>query len=310
MAGHDRRDELRDELRAQFDGAKAQFEATSAKIEKRAGRNLFLAIGSGVIFAAIFLAALFISTWTFAILVAVLVTIALVELASAFRVAGRRVPRVGAAIGGLIIIAGAAFYGAEGALIGLFLASLILVVWRLIEGLVPAWETPPKTLIRDVFSGLFSLVYVAFLGSLAVLLSQGQRGEWWAFALVLLAVSVDIGAYAAGVTLGKHKMTPRISPNKTWEGFAGAAVAAIIAGVAISLLALEQPWWVGVILGVVVLFTATGGDLTESLIKRNLGVKDMSTWIPGHGGFLDRLDSLLPSAVGVYGVALSLGVFA
>ena len=310
MTGHDRRDDLRDEIRAQFDGAKAQFEATSAKLEKRAGRNLFLAIGTGLVFAAIFLVALFVSPWTFAILIAVIVTIALLELASAFRVAGRRVPRIGVALGGIIIVAGAAFFGAEGALLGLFVASLMLVVWRLIEGLVPAWETPPKTLIRDVFSGLFSLVYVAFLGTLALLLSHGERGEWWVFALVLLTVSVDTGAYASGVTLGKHKMTPRISPNKTWEGFAGAAVAAMIAGIAISLLALNQPWWVGVILGVVVLFTATGGDLAESLIKRNLGVKDMSTWIPGHGGFLDRLDSLLPSAVGVYGVALSLGVFA
>jgi phosphatidate cytidylyltransferase len=310
VAGHDRRDEFREELRAQFDGAKAQFESTSAKLEQRAGRNLFLAVGSGLVFAAAFVVSLFTSTWVFAGLVAVIVIIALVELASAFRVAGRRVPRLGVALGGVIIIAGTAFFGAEGALLGLFIASALLTVWRLFESLVPAWETPPKTLVRDVFSGLFSLVYIGFLGSLAVLLTQAPGGQWWAFALVLLAVSVDIGAYAAGVTLGKHKMTPRISPNKTWEGFAGAAVAAIVVGVAISLLALDQPWWVGVILGVVVLFTATGGDLAESLIKRNLGVKDMSTWIPGHGGFLDRLDSVLPSAVGVYGVALSVGVFA
>ncbi len=310
MSGHDRRDELRDELRAQFDEARAQFEATSAKIEQRAGRNLFLAIASGLIFAAVFLVTLFTAKWAFIALVAALVTVAIVELASAFRVAGRRVPRIGAALGSLVIVAGAAFMGAEGALLGLFAASVLLVLWRLVEGLVPAWEVPPKTLVRDVFSGLFSLVYVPFLGSIAVLLFQAPRGEWWVFSLVLVVVSVDIGAYAAGVTLGKHKMTPRISPNKTWEGFAGAAAAAIISGVAISLLALQQPWWVGVILGVVVLITATGGDLTESLIKRNLGVKDMSSWIPGHGGFLDRLDSLLPSAVGVYGVALSLGVFA
>lgn len=310
MSGQDRRDELRDELRAQFDGAKAQFEATSAKIEKRAGRNLFLAIGSGLLFAAAFLVSLFTVSWAFVAFVALLVTIALIELASAFRVAGRRVPRVGVALGGLVIIAGAAFGGAEGVLLGLFAGSTLLVLWRLVEGLVPAWEVPPKTLIRDVFSGLFSLVYVAFLGSLAVLLLQAPRGQWWVFALVLVVVSVDVGAYAAGVTLGKHKMTPRISPNKTWEGFAGAALAAMVTGVAISLLALQQPWWVGVVLGVVVLITATGGDLAESLIKRNLGVKDMSSWIPGHGGFLDRMDSLLPSAVGVYGVALSLGVFA
>lgn len=311
MSGQDRRDELREELRAQIGDAKAQFEATNAKIEEKAGRNLFLAILSGLIFAAVFLVTLFTVQWAFIALVAAIVTVALIELAAAFRVSGRRVPRLGVAIGGLIIVGGAAFFGARGALFGLFIASALLVIWRLLEGLVPAWEVPPKTLLRDVFSGLFTLVYVPFLASMAVLLVQApERGEWWVFALVLIVVSVDVGAYAAGVTLGKHKMTPRISPNKTWEGFAGAAVAAIAAGVTISLLALDQPWWVGVLLGVIVLITATGGDLTESLIKRNLGVKDMSSWIPGHGGFLDRLDSLLPSAVAVYGVALSLGVFA
>lgn len=309
MSGHDRRDELRDELRSQLDEAKAQFEAKSAKLEEKAGRNLFLAFGTGLLFAAVFLVGLFTFYWLFVALISAIVIIALIELASAFRVSGRRVPRIGVALGGVVIVLGAAIWGAEGALIGLFVGSALLILWRVIEGLMPAWETPPKTLIRDVFSGLFSLVYVAFLGSLAILLLNAQNGQWWVFTLVLLAVSVDIGAYAAGVTLGKHKMTPRISPNKTWEGFAGAAVAAILAGVLVTVFALHQPWWVGVILGVVVLFTATGGDLTESLIKRNLGVKDMSSWIPGHGGFLDRLDSLLPSTVGVYGVALSLGVF-
>ncbi len=310
MSGHDRRDELRGELRAQIDGAKAHFEATNAKIEQKAGRNLFLAVISGVIFAGAFVVTLFTVQWAFIALIAVIVTVALVELAAAFRVAGRRVPRVGVALGGLIIVSGAALFGAEGLLLALFAASMLLIIWRLIEGLVPAWEVPPKTLIRDVFSGLFALVYVPFLASTAVLLVQAPNGQWWVFALVLIVVSVDVGAYAAGVALGKHKMTPRISPNKTWEGFGGAALFAAISGVTISLLALEQPWWVGVLLGAVVLLTATGGDLTESLIKRNLGVKDMSSWIPGHGGFLDRLDSLLPSAIGVYGVALSLGVFA
>lgn len=300
----------RSELRAQFDGARAQFEATSARIEEKAGRNLFLAIGTGLIFAAAFLASLFIVKQVFAVLVVLLVSVALVELAAAFRVAGRRVPRIGVVLGGLIITGGAILWGAEGMLLGLFAGSLLLTLWRLVEGLVPAWEVPPKTLVRDVFSGLFTLVYVAFLASFALLLLNAPLGEWWVFALVLVVVSVDVGAYAAGVTLGRHKMTPRISPNKTWEGFAGAAAAAVISGVAISLLALDQPWWVGVVIGVVVLLTATGGDLTESLIKRNLGVKDMSSWIPGHGGFLDRLDSLLPSAVGVFGVALALGVFA
>ncbi|MCW2288114.1 phosphatidate cytidylyltransferase [Leucobacter luti] len=304
MPGSDKRDELRNAL----ESTRAQLEATNARIEARAGRNLFFAILSGLVFGGVFLASLLLVKQLFVVLVAVIVAVALVELASAFRVSGRRVPRAGVVLGGLIVVGGAYFWGAEGMLLGLFTGSALLTVWRLIEGLFPAWETPPRTLVRDVFSGLFTLVYVAFLASFTVLLVEAERGEWWVFSLVVIVVSVDVGAYAAGVTLGKHKMTPRISPNKTWEGFFGAAVLAATVGVLVAIFALQQPWWVGIILGVVVLFTATGGDLTESLIKRNLGVKDMSSWIPGHGGFLDRLDSLLPSAVGVYGVALFLGV--
>lgn len=300
--------ENRDDFRAHLDSQRARLEATSARIESRAGRNLFLAIGSGLIFGAVFLASLFFFKFIFVLLVTAIVAIALVELAVAFRQAGRRVPRVGVVLGGLTVVAGAYFYGAGGMLLGLFAGSVLLTLWRLFENLLPSIEVPPKTLVRDVFSGLFVLVYVAFLASFTVLLIQADRGQWWVFGLVAIVVSVDVGAYAAGVTMGKHKMTPRISPNKTWEGFAGAAVAAIAVGIVIAIFALEQPWWVGALLGVIVLLTATGGDLTESLIKRNLGVKDMSTWIPGHGGFLDRLDSLLPSAVGVFGVALAIGV--
>lgn len=262
----------------------------------------------GLLLGAALLASLFIVKDVFALFVAIIVGLGSVELATAFRIAGRRVPRLGVTIGSLGIIASAYFGGAAGMLLGLFAAVVLLTLWRLIEGVVPRSVTPPRTLIRDVFSGLFTLVYVSFLAGFAVLLVMAQRGEWWVLAVVLVVVSVDIGAYAAGVLFGKHKMTPRISPNKTWEGFVGAAIVAMVAGVTISVTALEQPWWVGVVLGALTLLTATGGDLTESLMKRDLGVKDMSNWIPGHGGLLDRLDSLLPSVVVGYGLAVCLGV--
>jgi phosphatidate cytidylyltransferase len=99
-------------------------------------------------------------------------------------------------------------------------------------------------------------------------------------------------------------MAPLISPKKTWEGFAGSVVAALVAGVLASIFMLQQPWWVGLILGGTMVITATGGDLAESLIKRDLGIKDISTWLPGHGGFLDRLDSILPSAAAAYALYL------
>ena len=310
MTGAGRREELREEIRSGLGGARAQLEAANAKIEAKAGRNLFLALGVGLLLGGLFLLALFIEKSWFPLFVGFFTTLAVIELATAFRVSGRRVPRIGAALGAILIIVGTAFWQATGMLVGLFAAAALLVLWRLVESFVPRWDAPPKTLLRDAVSGIFVLVYGPFLGGFAILLSQADRGDWWVFTLVLLVVACDVGAYAAGVMFGRHKMTPRISPNKTWEGFAGAAVLAIIAGVPMAIVALQQDWWVGMVLAIVVLLTATGGDLTESLIKRNLGVKDMSTWVPGHGGLFDRLDSLLPSAIGAYAVALVIGVFA
>ena len=146
-----------------------------------------------------------------------------------------------------------------------------------------------------LIAGLIQL-YVPFLTSLCLILLRQDGGEWWVLAFVIIAVASDTGAYATGLSFGKHPMAPRISPKKTWEGFAGAAAAASIAGVLLALFMLGLPWWTGLILGVVILGTATAGDLGESMIKRDLGIKDMSSWLPGHGGVLDRLDSILPSA--------------
>ena len=115
------------------------------------------------------------------------------------------------------------------------------------------------------------------------------------FAGVVIVVSVDVGAYVTGLSVGRTPLAPKISPKKTWEGFAGSAVAAIIAGGLLAPFVLNLPVWVGIVLGLLLLGSATLGDLIESLIKRDLGIKDISSWLPGHGGFLDRLDSILPS---------------
>lgn len=277
-----------------------QFEETNARIEARTGRNLFLAIASGVVFGAVFVLCLFFLTEVFVVMVAAIVAITVLELATAFRTNGRRIPRVGGILFALLIIAGAYWFGAAGMFAALLVSVLGLTLWRLIEGLIPGNEVPPKTLFRDVFAGVFTLVYIAFFSGFTVLLVLLPEGQWWVFTLIAVVVSVDVGAFAAGVSFGKHKMVPKISPNKTWEGFAGAAAASILVATLLSVFVLDQPWWIGVLMGLLLLLTATGGDLTESLIKRNLGVKDMGTWIPGHGGFLDRLDSVFPSTVVAY----------
>ena len=149
---------------------------------------------------------------------------------------------------------------------------------------------------------MFVQLYITFLAGFYVVLTgeKDNGGQWWVLAALIIVVTTDVGAYAAGLSFGKHKMAPKISPGKTWEGFAGAAVAAMIAGILLAWLMLGQPWWEGTIMGLTLMLVGTMGDLIESLLKRELGIKDISGWLPGHGGFLDRLDSILPSAAVAY----------
>jgi len=154
--------------------------------------------------------------------------------------------------------------------------------------------------LADIGAGLFVQLYVVFLAGFYVVLAGEDDGRWWVLAALIIVVSTDVGAYAAGLSFGRHKLAPRISPGKTWEGFAGAAVVAMGAGTLLAWLMLDEPWWEGTIMGLVLMLVGTMGDLIESLIKRELGIKDISGWLPGHGGFLDRLDSILPSAAVAY----------
>ncbi len=148
------------------------------------------------------------------------------------------------------------------------------------------------------------MIYVAFMAGFTVLLTAQDGGQWWTLAFLIVVVAVDTGAYASGLAFGKHLMAPTISPKKTWEGFAGSVAAALIAGILLAIFMLQQPWWVGVILALAMVLTATSGDLAESLIKRDLGIKDISSFLPGHGGFLDRLDSALLSGAVAYALFL------
>ncbi len=300
----------REVMRARLQARREQFEVENARLTARAGRNLVIAVSTGLVFAAVFLVSLFLWAPLLFILGLALGVLAVIELASAMRQAGLRVPRIAVAFSAVVILVGTYYFGAPGLVHGLFLGSAILVLWRVIEGLFPSTKVPWRTLVLDVFAGLFTLAYVPFLLGMALLISEAENGRWWIFVLVLVVVSCDIGAYAAGVSFGKHKMAPRVSPNKTWEGLAGAATLALVAATLSSVFLLQIEWWHGVVLGLLVLLTATVGDLTESLIKRNLGIKDMSSWLPGHGGLLDRLDSILPSIVPVYAVALLSGALA
>ncbi|WP_285117143.1 phosphatidate cytidylyltransferase [Leifsonia sp. fls2-241-R2A-40a] len=302
------RDEFRAQVqvtRADFErqvqARKAQLDATNERIAERTGRNLILAIVIGLAVGAVVVLTLIFIKELFLPFGMVMAGFASFELAQAFRVTGRRVPRVPTVIAAVSIVPATFFFHAGGQLVSLSAGILLVIVWRFVDEIVSrSQRRGAGALGRDLLWGVFVQLYVTLLASFVILLLAEPGGEWWVLAFLILVVSVDTGAYVSGLSWGKHPMAPTISPKKTWEGFAGAAAAAIIAGILLSVFMIGEPWWFGVVFGVVVLLTATAGDLAESLVKRDLGIKDMSSWLPGHGGFLDRLDSILPSAAATY----------
>lgn len=279
-----------------FDEARAHLDATNERIKARTGRNLILAVLIGLALGLIMLFSLIVIKQIFMLFAAVIVVFASYEFVSALRISGRRVPPVAAVVAAVSVVPAAFFWGAAGQWLVVLLGTVFVVVWRLAEQASKRMRTEKSALLPDLGAAVLVQVYVTFLASFAVVLVGQDGGEWWTLAFLILVIAADTGAYASGLLFGKHPMAPVISPKKTWEGFAGGAVATITAGVLLGIFMLDQPWWFGLIFGVAILLSATLGDLAESLIKRDLGIKDMSSWLPGHGGFLDRLDSILPSA--------------
>ena len=294
----------RAEFEARAQEARAQFDATQEKIRARTGRNLLAAIAIGVVLGAMFIASV-IFQWPFIIFGAGLVGFAVFELATALRQAGRDVPRVVSTVVALAVVPTAFFFHVQGLWLGTIAAVLLVTIWRLAELVFrPSHRTGAREVLLDLGAGALIQVYVTFMAGFYLVLTGSPGGEWWTLASIVIVVSTDIGAYAAGLNFGKHKLAPNISPGKTWEGFIGSIVMAIVVGVLLATLMLHQPWWVGVVMGVLLALVGTAGDLMESLIKRDIGVKDISSWLPGHGGFLDRLDSILPSAAVAYVIFL------
>lgn len=258
----------------------------------RAGRNLPAAIGVGVGLAALFLAVLFVSNEAFVVLVSVAVVLALWELAGAFARKNREIVLPLAWVGGVGMVVCAHFLGLEAVLGALTVTVFAVAVWKLLDGRSPQ-------AVLDIMMTTFALIYVALLASFVVLILDSPGAQAGVITWVLLCVANDTGGWAFGIMWGKHPMAPRISPKKSWEGFAGSLVFSIAAGIG-GMFWLGGAWWLGIPLALLTTVAGTFGDLIESLIKRDVGLKDMSNMLPGHGGLMDRLDSLLMTAPVVY----------
>jgi phosphatidate cytidylyltransferase len=258
------------------------------------GRNLPLAIATGVLLAALLILALVLSPPAFVVFVLVVVVLALLELLAVLQARATRPARPVVLAMAVVLLVGAYLEGPSALSFGLLLTLLAAFGWYLVD--------PGRTEVtRNVAATVLAVVYVPFMAAhLALVVDRADHYVGAVIGYAALVVVYDTGAYAAGATLGRHPLAPHVSPNKTWEGTAGATVACLLAGVL--LLPLWEPWTLasGLVLAVVTCVVAPLGDLAESMLKRDLAVKDMGSILPGHGGMLDRVDALLFAAPALY----------
>jgi len=287
--------------------------AAPEKKTSRAGRNLPAATAVGLGLLGLLALTLAFRPEPFVVLVAIVIGAGLWELKSAFEHAKLDLP-IWPLLAGMVAMIVSAFLWGSVALLTAFIATtLAIVVWQLA---IAYFERAPVSR-RDIMAGIFAATYLPLMASFLILLLSQHNGNWRIAVLILLSVANDTGGYFAGVLFGKHPMAPTVSPKKSWEGFIGSVLLTTLIGILGTHWVLGLPWtapgrsgffpslfssavWLGILLGIMTAVTSTLGDLSESLLKRDLGIKDMGSILPGHGGILDRCDSILFSAPFVF----------
>ncbi|NYG16780.1 phosphatidate cytidylyltransferase [Arthrobacter psychrochitiniphilus] len=292
--------------------------ATTPKAQRtpKAGRDLPAAITVGVILLGLVLGSLLFYPVGFVALATVFACVGVWEVTRAVTGKGIKAPLTPVMVGALAMPSAAYFAGSEGLLFALVASAGATVLWR-------SLDSEPGA-VKSILAGLFTLMWIPFLLSFVFLMLRAESGPTLALTLdlehvnagvvqviimLLLVVANDTFGYLVGVLFGKHPMAPKISPKKSWEGFAGSLGGATLVAIPATVFLLDQDWWVGLALAVGMVFAGTGGDFAESMVKRELGVKDMSNLLPGHGGVMDRLDSILFAAPVAYVIFTVLGSF-
>lgn len=268
----------------------------------KAGRNLPAAIAVSLLLGGIVIGTLIFAPRGWVVILSVAMAVATHEVVKRLGEGGYSIPLIPLLLGGQAMIWLTWPFGAAGALGGYGGTVLVCLIWRLLsQGL----QSQPVDYLRDVSVTVFLATWIPLFGAFGALLVYPDDGWARVFTFMLAVVFSDVGGYAAGVLFGKHRMVPAISPKKSWEGLAGSVVGGTTAAVLAVVFLMHQPWWVGIPLGLMLVVTATLGDLVESQVKRDLGIKDMGTLLPGHGGLMDRIDGALPSAAATW-IVLSL----
>ncbi|MFI6393042.1 phosphatidate cytidylyltransferase [Nonomuraea sp. NPDC050547] len=265
---------------------------TSPSGGSRTGRNLPAAIAVGAALGASVIVSIYTIKEIFLLVVVAAVGVGVMELVKAFGTRGIVVPLAPALVGTAGMLAGA-YWGGAVSLVGTFAVFVfVMLIWRMFSSGTDGY-------VRDATASVFTLVYPALLAGFIGLLLSPQDGADRVLIFIAVTVASDIGGYFAGVLFGRHKMSI-ISPKKTWEGFAGSVLACVGVGAWLVIWRMDGEFWQGALIGVLAAALATIGDLIESMIKRDLGIKDLGTILPGHGGLMDRLDSLVTTLVPIW----------
>lgn len=266
----------------------SDFQSINNAINKRAGRKLGPSILVSLSLIALVWFALDYHREIFAVVVAVAVLLGIREIVRAFSARGIYISVVSLALGSI----GLVYATWNGGTAGLAIATAIAIPLLLIQLLTKG----PEGFVQSATATTFSLLYLPFLAGFLILLARPHTGLERVMTFVVLVGCNDTFGYVVGVLFGKHPLVPIISPKKSWEGLVGSLVFTLAGGALAFHYIMKMHWWIGIIVGLMTVFTATCGDLIESAMKRDLQLKDMGTLLPGHGGILDRLDSVLISA--------------
>lgn len=275
-------------------GASSSTTSASSSQGQTALQKFMVRAGAGIIYAALFIGSLVLGTIPTAIFVAVMSVLCCYEFFRMVRIDGK-VPNEFVGLLAAVLFPLSALVDAVWLTVLNFLLVLSLGIWYI---------QVPRTRLADVAVTAFGPIYTGYMLSSIVLLRAAVPG--WQGALLSVGVCAslwisDSFAYMVGSKIGKHKMVPKISPNKSWEGFFGGLLGSVLIWLILWATHLyNMPLWFAILAGLVVSIMGVVGDLIESRIKRGVGVKDSGNLIPGHGGMLDRSDSLIFGIITAY----------
>ena len=257
-------------------------------INKKAGRKLLPSIVVGLSLLGLIWFSLSVYKELFLVVLGTAVVLGIREIVRAFNSRSIAISFPSLSIAAVALLGAAWIDGIAGLAIATAISFPILLIRLLLNG--------PEGFVGKATATTFTLLYLPFLAGFLILLATPSNGFQRVMTFVVLVGCNDTFGYFVGVLFGKHPLVPTISPKKTWEGLAGSVVFTIVGGCLAFHYIMNMDWWIGIIVGLMIVFTATCGDLIESAMKRDLSLKDMGTLLPGHGGMLDRLDSVVLSA--------------